>query len=107
LGWICALYKSTHLILSSFFFLFFLCQELQEVEQRYALTESSLMLAIGQLEQQVASRQVQVAALQAQGDNRRTALQDQRTKVSFLQVARKSALLLRSCIHPNSFICLY
>ncbi|XP_070179569.1 kinesin-like protein KIF16B isoform X2 [Littorina saxatilis] len=55
-------------------------QELQEMTTRHACIESSVAIALSEVEQQVSSRQVQISALQDESEIRRKGLQNERKK---------------------------
>ena len=56
-------------------------QELQELDARHTATDSSIALALSEVDQQVSSRQVQISALQEESKHRCNALQAERQKV--------------------------
>ncbi|KAL8611043.1 hypothetical protein ACOMHN_042659 [Nucella lapillus] len=69
-----------------------LLQELQDLDSGHSASDSNLALALSQLDQQLASRHVQITALQEESGHRRKALQDDRQKEEDRTEALRSEL---------------
>ncbi|XP_076464359.1 kinesin-like protein KIF16B isoform X2 [Babylonia areolata] len=69
-----------------------LLKELHDLDSHHAAADSSMELALSQVDQQLASRQVQISALQEESGHRRKALQEEKQKEEERTEALKSEL---------------